>query len=238
MAVARLDLTRPGIRSRLALTGGVLTVLGYGGSWLALHLVPHALSVISSATGGGSASSAWWSDTVGEPENGTPLTWLLVAAPHSQTTLSVLGNTGVAFVVIAGCLTVADRMPRLTRLATPVSAVGAMALTAYVLHIVALWLLTDVWPVAAVEDETMSGLAGAARLHRGHHAAGHRVEQSLQARSPGTPAAHGHPARAVRQVASGSSARSARSRVLSGRPGPARGLRGGYAEAAPRRRTR
>ncbi|MEV5533793.1 DUF418 domain-containing protein [Streptomyces prunicolor] len=158
MAVARLDLTRPGTRSRLALTGAALTVLGYGGSWLALHLVPHALSVISSATGGGSASSAWWSDTVGEPENGTPLAWLLVAAPHSQTTLSILGNTGVAFVVIAGCLTVADRMPRLTRLTRPVSAVGTMALTAYVLHIVALWLLTDVWPVAAVEDETMSGL--------------------------------------------------------------------------------
>ena len=158
MAVARLDLTRPGIRSRLALTGGALAVLGYGGSWLALRLVPHALTVIAAATGGGSASSAWWSDTVGEPENGTPLAWLLVAAPHSQTTLSVLGNTGVALVVIAGCLTVADRMPRLTRLATPVSAVGALALTAYVLHIVALWLLTDVWPVAAVEDETMSGL--------------------------------------------------------------------------------
>ena len=32
MAVARLDLTRPRIRSRLALTGGALAVLGYGGS--------------------------------------------------------------------------------------------------------------------------------------------------------------------------------------------------------------
>ncbi|MDV9170850.1 DUF418 domain-containing protein [Streptomyces sp. W16] len=158
MAVARLDLTRPGIRLRLALTGGAFAVLGYGCSWLALHLVPHALTVISSATGGGSASSAWWSDTVGEPENGTPLAWLLVAAPHSQTTLSIIGNTGVALVVIAACLTVADRMPRPTRLTRPVSAVGTMALTAYVLHIVALWLLTDVRHVAAVEDETMSGL--------------------------------------------------------------------------------
>lgn len=158
MAVARLDLTRPGIRSRLALTGGALAVIGYGGSWLALHLVPHALSIISSATGGGSASSAWWSDTVGEPENGTPLAWLLVAAPHSQTTLSVFGNTGVALAALTGCLTVAARMPRLTRSLAPVSAVGTMALTAYVLHIVALWLLTDVWHVAAVEDETMSGL--------------------------------------------------------------------------------
>jgi uncharacterized membrane protein YeiB len=158
MAVSRLDFTRPAIRARLALTGGALAVVGYGGSWLALRLVPHALSVISSATGGGSASSAWWSDTVGEPENGTPLAWLLVAAPHSQTTFSVLGNTGVALVVVAACLTVADRMPRLTRWARPVSAVGAMALTAYVLHIVALWLLSDVWHVALAEDETMAAL--------------------------------------------------------------------------------
>ncbi|WP_262057660.1 DUF418 domain-containing protein [Streptomyces sp. STR69] len=158
MAVARLDLTRPGIRTRLALTGGALAVLGYGGSWLALRLVPHALTTIASATGSGSASSAWWSDTVGEPRNATPLDWLLVAAPHSQTTFSILGNTGVALAVLAVCLTVADRMPRLTRSLAPVSAVGTMALTVYVLHIVALWLLTDVWHVAVVEDETMAGL--------------------------------------------------------------------------------
>ena len=158
MAVGRLDLTRPGIRARLALTGGALAVLGYGGSWLALHLVPHALTTIASATGGGSASSAWWSDTVGEPVNGTPLAWLLVAAPHSQTTLSILGNTGIALVVVATCLTVADRMPRLTRLATPVSTVGTMTLTAYVLHIVALWLLTDVWRLPLIGDETMAAL--------------------------------------------------------------------------------
>lgn len=158
MAVARLDLTRPPIRARLALTGGALAVLGYGGSWLALHLVPHALTTIASATGGSSASSAWWSDMVGEPEKGTPLAWLLVAAPHSETTLSVLGNTGVALVVVAACLAVTDRMPHLTRLARPVSAVGAMALTAYVLHIVALWFLTDVWHVALVQDETMVAL--------------------------------------------------------------------------------
>ncbi|MFI6564305.1 DUF418 domain-containing protein [Streptomyces sp. NPDC050534] len=158
MAVARLDLTRPGIRSRLALTGGALAVLGYGGSWLALRLVPHALTTISAATDGGSASSAWWSDIVGEPQNGTPLDWLLVAAPHSQTTFSILGNTGVALAVVAACLTVAARLPRLTRLATPVSAVGTMGLTAYVLHILALWLLVDVWHLAVVDADTMSAL--------------------------------------------------------------------------------
>ncbi|MEV6742327.1 DUF418 domain-containing protein [Streptomyces sp. NPDC051104] len=158
MAVARLDLTRPGIRSRLALTGAALTLLGYGGSWLVLRLVPSALTAVAAATDGGSTASAWWSDTVGEPEGHTPLAWLLVAAPHSQTTFSILGNTGVALVVVAACLTGAHRMPRLTHLATPVAAVGMTALTVYVLHIVALWFFTDVWHVAAIEDETMSAL--------------------------------------------------------------------------------
>ncbi|WP_244162858.1 DUF418 domain-containing protein [Streptomyces bungoensis] len=158
MAVARLDLTRPGTRSRLALAGGGLALLGYGGSWLALRLVPHALSTVAAATDGGSASSAWWSDTVGDPVNHTPLDWLLVAAPHSQTTFSVLGNTGVALAVVAGCLTVADRMPRLMRLAGPVAAVGTMALTVYVLHIVALWFLTDAWRVPAIEDGSLNAL--------------------------------------------------------------------------------
>ncbi|MGY0492800.1 DUF418 domain-containing protein [Streptomyces sp. WG-D5] len=158
MAVARLDLNRPGVRSRLAVTGAGLAVLGYGASWLALRLVPGALSTVAAATDGGSASSAWWSDTVGEPTDGTPLAWLLVAAPHSQTTLSVLGNTGVALLVLAGCLTVAARLPRSTRAARPVAAVGTMALTVYVAHIVALWLLTDVRYVPAVEGETMAAL--------------------------------------------------------------------------------
>lgn len=158
MAVARLDLTRVKARARLAGAGGALAVVGYGGSWLALHLVPHAFTAIASATDGGSASSAWWSDTVGEPEGGIPSVWLLVAAPHSQTTFSILGNTGVALAVVAACLTVADRMPKFTSRAAPVSAVGTLALTAYVLHIVALWVFTDVWYVTALEDEGLSAL--------------------------------------------------------------------------------
>lgn len=157
MAVARLCLSDPGVRLRLALVGAALAVLGYGGSWLALRLVPHALASVAAATGD-PAASAWWSDAVGEPEHRTPAAWLLVAVPHSQTTFSVLGNTGVALLVIAACLFVAGRLPRLTRLATPVSRVGMMALTVYVLHIVALWLLTEVWYVPVVEDDGMAAL--------------------------------------------------------------------------------
>ncbi|QHC32979.1 DUF418 domain-containing protein [Streptomyces sp. HF10] len=159
MALARLDLHRPHARSRLALTGGALALLGYGGSWLALRLVPHALPALASATHSPASSPWWWSDTAGEPGGRPPPAWLLVAVPHSETTLSVVGGTGVAVAVVAACLTVAERTPRLARAAGPVAAVGMMALTSYVLHILALWFFDDVWYVPAIDGDGMSALA-------------------------------------------------------------------------------
>jgi len=142
MAVARLDLAATAVRVRLAITGGCLAVLGYGGSWLALRLVPQAVSVLDASDGseGGSAASAWWSDTWGYPDGDTPA-GLLVASPHSETTLSVLANTGVALAVLVGCLTAVAAFPRSHRLARPVVAVGSMSLTAYVFHVVGIRLL-------------------------------------------------------------------------------------------------
>ncbi|MFE3328352.1 DUF418 domain-containing protein [Streptomyces sp. NPDC059176] len=149
MAVAKVDLTRPCAPVGVALCGGALAVLGYGGSWLALHLVPGAQSAVSAATDGGQAASAWWSDAVGDPSSPTP-SWLLVAAPHSQTTWSVLGNTGVALVVLAVCLVATERSARLRWIAAPVIAVGSMSLTAYVAHILAISAFdTDDLPASA-----------------------------------------------------------------------------------------
>ena len=112
--------------------------------------VPHALASVAAATDGGSASSAWWSDTVGYLEGDTPA-WLLVAAPHSQSTFSILGNTGVALVVVAACVAATDRLPRFTRLAVPVAAVGMVSLTAYVVDVLAIW-------VVGMEEETLPAL--------------------------------------------------------------------------------
>ncbi|MFD9506721.1 DUF418 domain-containing protein [Streptomyces mirabilis] len=139
MAVARLDLASTVVRARLAITGVSLAVLGYGGSYLALHLVPGVASALrASGWGeGGSVMSAWWSDTAGYPTGTTPA-WLLAASPHSETTLSVVANTGVAIAVLAACLAATDTLPRFRRLAAPVVAVGTMSLTAYVFHIVAI----------------------------------------------------------------------------------------------------
>ncbi|MFJ5304190.1 DUF418 domain-containing protein [Streptomyces sp. NPDC088350] len=142
MAVARLDLASTVVRVRLAVTGVALAVLGYGGSFLALHLVPGAVSALNSSGWGegGSAASAWWSDTWGYPSGATPA-GLLVASPHSETTLSILANAGVAIAVLVGCLAAVDAFPRFHRLARPVIAVGSMSLTAYVFHVVGIRLL-------------------------------------------------------------------------------------------------
>ncbi|MGC9541296.1 DUF418 domain-containing protein [Streptomyces sp. UG1] len=139
MAVARLDLASTAVRVRLALTGAALTVVGYGGSWPALHLVPGALVAIG-ASGGGHPASAWGSDTAGFPFDDTPY-WLPAASPHSETTLSILANTGVAIAVVIACLAAVDAFPRLRRLAGPVITVGFMSLTAYVFHIVGIQFL-------------------------------------------------------------------------------------------------
>jgi uncharacterized membrane protein YeiB len=148
MAVARLDLATTTVRIRLALTGvalaltGVaLAVTGYGGSWLALRLVPGAAEAVRKAEEGPgmSSMSSVSPDSIGT--FGDSPAGMLAAAPHSEATLSIVGNTGVAILVITACMVAMDAFPRLRRLASPVIAVGSMSLTAYVFHIVAIWLL-------------------------------------------------------------------------------------------------
>ncbi len=161
MAVARLDLTATAVRTRLALTGVALAVTGYGGSWLALRFVPGAAEAVREAEGGSGMSSMPSMSSASSMSSGSPGSdgifgdtpaGMLVASPHSEATLSIVGNTGVAILVITVCLAAMDAFPRLRRLAGPVIAVGSMSLTAYVFHILAIWLLDT-------EELTLTGQA-------------------------------------------------------------------------------
>lgn len=138
MAVARCDLAAKAVRMRLALTGVALAVTGYGGSWLAVRLVPGAAAAVRNAEEGPGMSSVS-PDSIGI--FGDTPAGMLASAPHSEATLSIMAATGVAILVITACLAAMDAFPRLRRLAKPVIAVGSMSLTAYVYHIVAIWLL-------------------------------------------------------------------------------------------------
>lgn len=141
MALARCDLAATSVRIRLALTGVALAVTGYGGSWLAVRLVPGAAEAVRKAEEGPGMSSvsSVSPDSIGI--FGDTPAGMLASAPHSEATLSIMAATGVAILVITACLAAMDAFPRLHRLAKPVIAVGSMSLTAYVYHIVAIWLL-------------------------------------------------------------------------------------------------
>jgi uncharacterized membrane protein YeiB len=115
MAVGRSDLRSPRVRTRLLCGGATLAVLGYGAGWT------------TTRWWGQAASAQAWVD--GDVDSRSPsLAWLSGAAPHSGTTSEIVGSVGVALVVIAGCLVVAERLSRAT---FPLVSVGAMALTAY-----------------------------------------------------------------------------------------------------------
>ena len=73
--------------------------------------------------------------------------------PHASTTFEVAANTGVALLVLVGCLELGDRVPRLV---APVAAVGALALTAYVVHVVVIAL---VGPEVVYAPDTAAWLA-------------------------------------------------------------------------------
>ncbi|MHA7132440.1 heparan-alpha-glucosaminide N-acetyltransferase domain-containing protein [Oerskovia turbata] len=68
--------------------------------------------------------------------------YLLLAGPHTDTTLEVVGSGGFALAVLGLCLLVGGRRPVLWAL-SPLAAVGSMALTVYCLQIVAIFVWED-----------------------------------------------------------------------------------------------
>jgi uncharacterized membrane protein YeiB len=80
---------------------------------------------------------------------GDPLLAAFVSTePHSSKPLEVVANTGVGLAVLALCLMLADALPRVT---APLAATGALALTAYVGHLVVIAALgpESVWEPSA-----------------------------------------------------------------------------------------
>ncbi|WP_433565451.1 heparan-alpha-glucosaminide N-acetyltransferase domain-containing protein [Nocardia sp. CA-151230] len=113
LALGRCDLGAAATRTRMLTAGVPLMVLGYGGAWLLSRM-------------GGSAVSDW--------------TQLRTAEPHSGSTFEIAGSLGFAVTVIALFLLIADRFHPLL---FPLAAVGALPLTVYSAHIVAIWLLDN-----------------------------------------------------------------------------------------------
>ncbi|TYP84952.1 DUF418 domain-containing protein [Blastococcus xanthinilyticus] len=135
LAVGRLDLGAAGVRARLAGAGAAAVVLGYGGG----RLSTEALA--------GGAPSRGPEEGFAAPVGEWDAIWFSGAEAHSGTTFEIVGSTGVAVLVIAACLVLADRVPVVL---APLAAVGALALTVYTAHIVVIRVLMSLDP-AAVE---------------------------------------------------------------------------------------
>ncbi len=130
LAVGRLDLRAARTRAGLVGAGAALAVLGYAGGWLTTR-----------TWAGGRAS-----DRIGEGYRHVgelDPAWLSGAAPHGGTTFEVVGSTGVALAVLGLCLALADGAPWLVR---PVASVGALALSVYAAHLVAIALIDPGFP--------------------------------------------------------------------------------------------
>ncbi|VXC10419.1 heparan-alpha-glucosaminide N-acetyltransferase domain-containing protein [Plantibacter sp. T3] len=150
VAIGRLDLAARAVRRRLALVGAALATFAYGGSALVMHLAGRSAIVASLpdqnpaeyasrffAERGVTDTGSWW--------------WLLSDAPHSGSWGDVLGALGTCILLLALLLGAGDRAMeadrsrggRATRpLAIWLAAPGAMVLSVYALHIVAMWAIT------------------------------------------------------------------------------------------------
>jgi uncharacterized membrane protein YeiB len=146
LAIGRLDLGASAVRRRLAVAGAGAVAVGYGGGWASTRLLAGGVPSAGPETGFGVPGVF-------------DVRWLTGAEPHSGTTFEVLGSTGFAVLVVVGCLVLAERLPAVT---APLAAVGAMALTVYTVHILAIRVLMDLAPDAAGGLRTWAWFAVAA----------------------------------------------------------------------------
>ena len=130
-AVGRLAITRTAVAAAVAGAGATLV--------LASSLVSATLSSTAAARTALADSVA----TTGRSSEGplygtTPTTswwWLALDVPHSGTPPAMLGTTGLALLVLGGCLLLA-RTPVLWVL-RPLAAAGSMTLSLYTVHVLA-----------------------------------------------------------------------------------------------------
>ncbi len=119
LVVGRLALSEKATRARLALYGGALAIAGY---------------VIAPLLGGTSPL----------PNSTAGTHWWLSAVPHSRGPFSayappeVLGNIGWTLLWLAVFLALAKRFRQAF---APIAAIGSMALTIYVAHILVIWAI-------------------------------------------------------------------------------------------------
>jgi hypothetical protein len=120
MWIGRRDLRSPTVARTMTAAGACVAAIGF--------VVSDALV----ATVGPAATDGDWRT-------------LYVIEPHNEMPLWLLTATGIAVAVIGACLLLARVAPRTT---WPLTALGQLALTAYIAHL----LVLDLWPATLLRD--------------------------------------------------------------------------------------
>ncbi|MFE6692162.1 DUF418 domain-containing protein [Streptomyces sp. NPDC057743] len=151
---------------RVAGWGTVATVAGYGGAWLATERFggrERLLTAIAEHHSGALAAADPMHAVLARQFGAVPSTswdWLLIAEPYSQTPLETVGNAGVGSVLIG--LAMALTCPRILWLLRPLAVVGAMSLSVYVVHSLALaWFAHGAGSWQALGWFSLAAVAGA-----------------------------------------------------------------------------
>jgi uncharacterized membrane protein YeiB len=134
LGVGRLDLRSTRVQAIIAGTGVALAVLASLVSFLLLHAAGgyEALRAASDLT----RSELDWALTFGfEDVSEVSAWWLAVITAHSNTTLAIASSLGLGLAVTGMLLLIT---PRTGRLLAPLAAMGAMTLTLYSAHLLAL----------------------------------------------------------------------------------------------------
>jgi hypothetical protein len=136
MWVGRRDLRSPLVARTVAATGAGLAAVAF------------VTSGLLEAFGGPATSTTDWRQ-------------LYMIEPHNEMPLWVLASTGIALAVIGGCVLLARRLSRAT---WPFVALGQLALTAYIVHLLVLhlwphWLRRDAYGTAWVAITLFTGAA-------------------------------------------------------------------------------
>jgi uncharacterized membrane protein len=134
MAVGRLRLTELRVQRVAVGVGTGLAVLGYGGSWVVVNVLGSGARIAREAGPQGVHDAIH--ARVGSVPVSDPA-WLTVAEGHTGTPFEIVGATGVALALL-GLALLACRAWIGRIVLDPLISVGAMALTVYTAHLIAL----------------------------------------------------------------------------------------------------
>ncbi|HEV7950893.1 MAG TPA: heparan-alpha-glucosaminide N-acetyltransferase domain-containing protein [Glaciihabitans sp.] len=134
LALGRADVSKPATAAKIALTGVALTVVGYG----------IGLAVAEPVSATATAPLAGTTMQLGNVAE------LLTIEPHSGSPFEVIGSTGFVLGVLGVCLLAT---PYARWVLFPLASVGAMALTAYSVHIVGIAVHGDI--VGTLDDNSL-----------------------------------------------------------------------------------